>query len=297
MFSIIYGISAKNFDLYTPSVGDPRTIVANRYHPLSLCNPSDQVFPNRSKLYRLSFLSLCLSAAITYSGVTADYFVYYSPSSRPFLLFIASLLGLSLSFAFALLVGVGLATAIPALPLYSSAYSTSQGALLVAGLAPLNIFGKFCAVLVALSVIANLVASTYSSGLNFQLLASWTGNIPRFIWNTIGAIIYTVCALAGRKSLSVIFTNFLALMGYWAAIWIAITLEEHVVFRWWGGRGWNWKDWDCREKLPMGIAALVAFLVGWTGAILCMAQAWYVGPIAKEVGVYGVDVSSVSFAD
>ena len=57
------------------------------------------------------------------------------------------------------------------------------------------------------------------------------------------------------------------------------------------GRGWNWENWDRQEKLPVGIAALIAFLVGWAGAILCMAQVWYVGPIAKEVGDNGADVS------
>ena len=56
-------------------------------------------------------------------------------------------------------------------------------------------------------------------------------------------------------------------------------------------RGWNWENWDCQERLPVGIAALIAFLVGWAGAILCMAQVWYVGPIAREVGDYGADVS------
>lgn len=36
----------------------------------------------------------------------------------------------------------------------------------------------------------------------------------------------------------------------------------------------------------------MAFVVGWVGAILCMAQVWYIGPIAKLVGEYGADVRS-----
>jgi purine-cytosine permease-like protein len=43
--------------------------------------------------------------------------------------------------------------------------------------------------------------------------------------------------------------------------------------------------------LPIGIAALSAFLVGWVGAILCMDQTYFVGPIARLVGDYGADVS------
>lgn len=121
-------------------------------------------------------------------------------------------------------------------------------------------------------------------------MGRYAARVPRFVWNTIGVVIYTVCALAGRDSLSVIFQNFLALMGYWVAIWIALTLEEQVIFRKKGG--YDWAVWDDRSKLPIGIAAFVAFLVGWGGAILCMAQAWYIGPIAKEVGKSGADVST-----
>lgn len=104
----------------------------------------------------------------------------------------------------------------------------------------------------------------------------------------MGIIIYFVCALAGRNHLSEIFTNFLAVMGYWLAIWVAITIEEQVIFR--RSTGYDWTVWDQSEKLPLGIAALLAFLIGWVGAILCMAQAWYIGPIAKLVGEYGADV-------
>ena len=103
---------------------------------------------------------------------------------------------------------------------------------------------------------------------------------------------YTICALAGRDHLSEIFTNFLALMGYWVAIWIAITIEEQLIFRRKRVGGYDWTAWDQSEKLPIGIAALVAFLVGWAGAILCMAQVWYIGPIAKTVGEYGADLGN-----
>jgi len=139
-----------------------------------------------------------------------------------------------------------------------------------------------------------MIPPTYSSGVDFQLLARWAQRVPRWAWNGLGVVIYTVCALAGRDNLAVIFTNFLALMGYWVAVWIAVTVEEHLLFR--RGRmggvyDWNWEDWNTREKLPLGLAALGAFLVGWVGSILCMAQVWYHGPIAALVGEYGADVS------
>ncbi len=263
---ILYGVSASHFDLATPTEGDLRTRVGNR----------------------LTFFSLCFSAAITYAGGAMDFFVYYPPSTPRLPLFLVSLLGLASSFSFALIVGIGLASGVASNAAYSAAYSSGQGNLLVEGFSSLHGFGKFLAVVIALGLITNIIFPTYSSGIDFQVLGRTAQKVPRFIWNTFGVIIYTVCALAGRDHLSEIFTNFLALMGYWLAIWIAIVLEEHIIFR--RRAGYDWTIWDQQQKLPLGIAATIAFLVGWAGAILCMAQVWYIGPIAKEVGEYGADV-------
>ena len=264
--SILYGVSAPQFDLTTPTAGDPRTKIGNR----------------------VTFFSLCFSAAITYAGGAADYFVYYSPSTPRLPLFVVSLLGLVFSFSFALIVGIGLASGVTANQAYSTAYSMGQGNLLVEGFSSLHGFGKFLGVVIALGLIANTIYPTYSSGIDFQILGRTAQKVPRFIWNTVGVVIYTVCALAGRNHLSEIFTNFLALMGYWLAIWIAIILEEQIIFR--RRTGYDWTVWNQQNKLPVGIAALIAFLVGWAGAILCMAQVWYIGPIARQVGDYGADV-------
>ena len=199
-----------------------------------------------------------------------------------------TLVGLCLSFSFSIIVGVGLASGVASHKSFSSAYDVSQGALLVAGYESLHGFGKFCSVVMALGLVANAVAPTYASGLDFQVLGRAAESIPRFVWNSVGILIYTVCALAGRDHLSEIFQNFLALMGYWVAIWITLTIEEQVIFR--RIIGYDWAAWNQQMKLPVGIAALIAFLVGWAGAILCMAQVWYIGPIAAKVGEYGADV-------
>jgi purine-cytosine permease-like protein len=189
----------------------------------------------------------------------------------------------------AIVCGIGLASGISANPEYEAAYTLGQGALIVEGFGPLHGFGKFCSVIIALGLIANTVAPTYSAGVDFQILSRYAEKVPRVIWNTVGVIIFTVCALAGRTHLSEIFTNFLALMGYWVAIWFAILIEEFV-FRW--HTGYNWAAWRDPSKLPIGIAAFVAFVVGWVGAVLCMAQVWYIGPLAKLVGEYGADMGN-----
>ena len=270
---ILAGVAGPNFNISSVSEGDPATLAGNR----------------------LSFFGLNLAAAITYSGGAADYFVYYPEYTPRWKIFLVTMLGLSLSFTFAFILGIGLASGMLANPTWESAYGVSQGALIVEGFRPLGAFGSFCGVIVALGLVANLIPPTYSSGIDAQILGTWATHVPRVVWNTIGVVIYTVCALAGRGHLAEIFTNFLALMGYWVSIWIAIVLEEVFIFR--RKTGFNWEAWNERKKLPLGIAALIAFLVGWVGAILCMAQVWYIGPIAKLVGAYGADVSGVSRND
>jgi len=275
VYCILAGVAGPSFDTSTPSTGNPSTIVGDR----------------------LSFFSLCVSAAITYGGGAADYFVYYPEETPRWRVFSVTMIGLTLSFTFAFIMGIGLGSGISTVTAWGDAYNVSQGALIVEAYRSLGAFGSVCGVVVALGLIANMVPPTYSSSVDFQVLGTWFNRVPRIIWNTVGVIIYTVCAIAGRTSLAAIFTNFLALMGYWVSIWIAITLEEHLIFRKYLCKGFNWDDWNDQSKLPLGLAAIVAFLIGWAGAILCMAQVWYIGPIARLVGDYGGDMGNyVGFA-
>lgn len=266
VYSILAGVAGPNFNTSAPSLVSGETLAANR----------------------LSFFGLNLAAAITYSGAAADLFVYYPEHTSGWKVFTMTMLGLGTSFTFAFILGIGLACGMSTNPAWESSYGISQGALIVEAFKPLGGFGSFCGVLVALGLVQNLIPPTYASGIDAQILGRWAAVVPRVAWNTIGVIIYMVCALAGRAHLAEIFTNFLALMGYWVSIWIAIMLEEHFIFR--RTSGFNWHVWDDRKKLPLGIAALIAFVVGWVGAILCMAQVWYIGPIAGLVGDYGADV-------
>lgn len=271
MLFILAGTAGNKFDVHSKSEGpDALTITGNR----------------------LSFFSVCLSAAITYSPGSADFLVYCSPKiTNRWKVFSAVYLGLCISFSFCMLLGSGLGSGITANPTWEAAGGGS-GALIVAGYEDLGGFGKFCSVIVALGLIANMVPPIYSSGIDFQILGRYPAMVPRFIWNTFGVVVFAVCALAGKDHLAEIFTNFLALMGYWVAIWIAITLEEQLIFRRRLPVPYVWADWNKQDKLPIGIAAFIAFCVGWVGAILCMAQLYYIGPLARLVGEYGGDMGN-----
>ena len=236
---------------------------------------------------QLSFFFLAMSGPLAWSAASADFYVYFPPTANRWWVFVSATLGLGLSTAFTVMLGSGIASGVATDPSWKNAYNVSEGALLVEVFAPLGRFGMFCAVVIALGVIANNVPGTYSAALCFQLLGRWLQKVPRIAWTVVGVIIYTICACVGRNELFSVFHNFLALMGYWTAIWITLTLEEEFLFRY--HRGYDWSAWNSPNELPIGVAAFISFCIGWVGAILGMFQTYFTGPIGALVGE-GMDV-------
>lgn len=266
---VLVGSAGPKFDTATASVGSSTTITADR----------------------LTFLSLCLSAPVAWGATSSDFYVYFPESTSRILTFSMTLIGLVLSNSFVYLLGVGLGSGIANNQDWSDAYDVSSGALILAGYNGLGGFGKFCGVIIAIGLIANNVPGTYAAALDIQVCGRYAAMVPRWVLTTIVAVVYFVCALAGQNHLFEIFENFLALMGYWVCIFISIVTEEHVIFRRGkNGLGFDWTAWNDPSRLPIGLAALAAFLIGWVGAVLCMDQVYFIGPIAKLVGEYGADL-------
>ena len=105
-----------------------------------------------------------------------------------------------------------------------------MGGLLWAGFERWNGFGKFCVVVLILSLISNNIISTYSAALCMQLSSGLSTKIPRWFWALVGTIIYLVCALVGRNHFSTILSNFLPMIGYWISIYFVLLFEENVIF-------------------------------------------------------------------
>ena len=274
---MLIGSAGPYFNASLLSEGDKPTIAANR----------------------LSFLSLCLYVPNSWAAAASDFYVYYPEKTAKPKIFLLTLVGLWVSFSLVYLLGIGLATGIPTNTTWSDANNVSTGALIVAGYDPLAGFGRFCAVVVALGVIANSIPGTYSAALGCQVLGRYGKAVPRWVWSCVLIVIELVLALAGREHLFVIFQNFLALMGYWIEFMICIVVQEHIIFR--RNKGFDWTKWEDRSYLPIGWAALAAFLLGWLGAVLGMYQIWYVGRLAElagnaDVGVWvGCGFALISF--
>jgi len=266
---VFIGAAGPSFDATTESVGDARTVAANR----------------------LSFLSLCLYVPNSWGAAASDFYVYYPERTSRLKIFMLTLAGLWLSFSLVYMLGIGLGTGIASNTDWADAYAVSVGALMVAGFGPLAGFGRFCAVIVALGVISNSIPGTYSASLGCQVLGRYGKAVPRWVWSCVLIVIELVLGLAGRDVVLLVMQNFLALMGYWMEFMVFITLIEHLWFR--RNKGFDWERWEDKSYLPVGIAAFVAFLLGWLGAVLGMFQVWYTGPLAVLAGsaeVVGADV-------
>lgn len=276
LFFVLIGSAGPRFNTSTVSTGSPFTVAG----------------------HRISFLSLCMSSPLAWAPSAADYFVYYPSTAPIYKIFLSTYSSNVLAFCLCYLLGVGLASGVAGNPAWADAYSQSQGALILVGYQGLGRFGSFCGVIIALGVTADNIAATYSAGITLQILSRKVAKVPRWVLTCGILAVYTACAIGGRESLFAIIQNFIALMGYWVIIFVVIVMQEQFLFR--PSRvkravarssdpaglddGFDWDAWDISELMPFGLASLLAFLIGWAGAIIGMDQAWYTGPVARTAG-------------
>ncbi|KZO95131.1 hypothetical protein CALVIDRAFT_178789 [Calocera viscosa TUFC12733] len=239
----------------------------------------------------LSFGGIIFSSASGWAPVAADFNCRLPANTPPYRVFLLTFIGLMIPLIFVETLGAALMTI--TLDAYTSAYENGDaGGLIAQTLTPWGGFGKFLLVLLAFSVIANNIPNTYSAALSIQALCPWFQRIPRAIWTVVVFVIYTVAGVAGREHFSSILSNFLAVLGYWTAFFIVIVAEEHYIFRRKHGMlgGYDLTAYDSFARLPVGIAGIFAGCCGVAGAVIGMAETWYIGPVAAHIGPFGGDL-------
>lgn len=247
--------------------------------------------PQDTSAHRLSFFSLCFASAITWTPSSADYFVYFPPSTRPLRVFLSAATGMGLAMILTTILGIGLATAIYSNPAWMAIYSDSPGGLLAFSFSGLRSFGSLCAAILVLTAVSNNIPATYSAGLNLQMLAKWGPRIPRPLLTTLEVVAYTVSAVMARAYLRDIMEDFLPLMSYWIVAWFGIVLEEAVLRAYRDKGAYDWEAWDDAAKLPSGWAAGGGLVAGCLGAVLgmvCLLFPW-------AYGLIGFCLTDVSF--
>lgn len=236
----------------------------------------------------LSFGSTVYGFATGYTSYAADYTVY-QPSNRPRrYVFLATWLGMMFPVLFTEMLGCAIMTATNINGgdnAYAHGYRDSHvGGLLAAVLfGPVGDFGKFCVVILALSIVANNCPNIYSVSLTLLVMGRWTRLVPRFVWTIIVTGVYIAIAIPGYSRFEAVLENFMNFIAYWLAIYEGIAYTEHAVFRR-GMKGYHPEDYDKRDKLPPGIAAILAFGCGIVGMVMGMSQKWWVGPIGRHAG-------------
>ena len=267
---VLLGSSGKYFDTSAVSVGDAGTVTANR----------------------CSFFGLVFAAVIGFAALGADYYVYYPTNTSKPAMFAITWFAIWLPLIFCNLIGVGIATGVASNPAWGEAYEVSSGALLLRAYDGLGGFGSFCVVILAASAITNNAPCSYAAALTIQVLGRYAKAIPRYIWCLVIMVVELVLSVAGRNHLFAVFENFLPLTAYWVCPWVAIVAEEHLLFHKVRGVRFDWTAWEDKKHLPIGAAALFAWLCGWAGAIVGMHQTWYTGPIAAKIGGDGGDIGA-----
>lgn len=240
----------------------------------------------------LSFGGTVFGFAAGWTTYAVDYTTYMRKDSSSVKIFFGVLIGLCFPLIFTLTLGAAAVTGIKTNETYANLYDEySIGGLVYAILVEKSLhgFGQFLCVLLALSTVCNNIPNMYSIALGAQALWYPFSKVPRVVWTVLGnAATLAICIPAYYKFADVV-DNFMNLIGYYLAIYDAICLTEHFVFRK-GFSGYNVEDYDDLKKINPGWAGAFAFCCGAAGVVVGMNQTWYMGVLAKKIGDYGGDI-------
>ena len=177
-------------------------------------------------------------------------------------------------------------------PDWKSTYETDGLGFLIQTMLYPRGFAKLILTLLVLSGINVNVISIYSAAISCQQFSRPFARVPRFIWVIVCFAAILGLAIGGREQLSVYLQNFLSLLGYWGTQYFIILFSEHVIFRRMDFNNYDLDAWNDPKRLPLGIAAGVAFAVGIVAWIMGMVETWYVGPLGKLIGSSGGDIAN-----
>ncbi|KAL7422679.1 hypothetical protein Q5752_001970 [Cryptotrichosporon argae] len=244
----------------------------------------------------LSFGGVIFSFLLGWVSLASDYNVYMPAEAKSWKVFMWTYLGIVTPCILVMWLGSAVAaTALAgsygegsdtAVAWYNAYEENELGGLLYQVMVPpLKGGGKFFIVLLVLSVIANNIINVYSMGLSISVISRYLAAVPRIVWPFFITAIYIPLAIVGANHFAETLEDFLSVLGYWLAIFVTVVLEEHFLFRKGDYANYNAAEsWNRPDRLPVGIAAAGAFCVGVAGAVLGMAQVWYIGPIGAAVG-------------
>ncbi|CCH43163.1 Purine-cytosine permease FCY21 [Wickerhamomyces ciferrii] len=233
----------------------------------------------------LSFGGAIFGFATGWTTYAADYTVFMRKDYPKWKIFWGLVIGLITPLLFTMIIGAAAITGIQKSDVWAEYYEKHQnGGLMFAILAvdSLGGFGQFCAVILALSTVANNIPNMYTIALSTQAFWSGFAKVPRIVWTIVGNFLTLAICIPGYYKFEDVMENFMNMIGYYLAIYQAMTLSEHFFYKK-GFKGYDIEGYNDKSRYPIGIAAIVGFLFGVLGTYLGIDQNWGVGPIAKLI--------------
>lgn len=242
----------------------------------------------------LSFGMIVASYMIPWACLASDFTTYLQPQTSSHIIFWYSYVGLVVPTVLLMVLGAAIQGAVANVPSWTEGYDQNNvGGVMAAMLSRSHGFGKFVTVVLAFSLLGNIAATSYSITLNFQILIPILKKVPRYFFAILLTAIVIPVGIVAASSFFDSLQNFLSIIGYWAAAFVAIMLTEHVVFRGCDCSQYETDAWDNAKLLPPGIAALSAGVCSFGLVIPAMSQIWYTGPIAETTGDLGFEFAFV----
>ncbi|KAI5362849.1 Putative purine-cytosine permease [Septoria linicola] len=240
----------------------------------------------------LSFGALVAGFLIPWAALASDFATYMPPSTPKSKTFAYTYAGLFLPTVPLMVLGAAIGGAVPNVPSWQAGYDqTSVGGVLAAMLEPAGGFGKFLVVVLSLTLLGNIAATMYAITLNLQLLVPWLVRVPRAAFAIVITAIVIPVSVEAAKSFFVNLENFIGVIGYWSAAFVAVVGVVYAWFRRSDTTTYDAAIWDSPKSLPLGLAAVGAALCSITLIVPSMAQIWYTGPIGAITGDLGFEMA------
>lgn len=240
----------------------------------------------------LTLLAIVYGSSASWQVIASDYYSHYPVDVNRWKVFTLTTIGVALPTSIGMLAGIVVAFGMNNRPDWQEVYTTQGLGFLIQTILYPRGFAKVILTLLVLSGINTNVISIYSAAISCQQFARPLARIPRIIWVLISCACILGLAIGGRAKLSVYLQNFLSLLGYWCTQYFVILCSEHVIFRGVNFDNYNLDAWNDPDRLPLGLAAGSAFGIGTVAWVMGMVQTWYVGLLARLIGVGGGDIGN-----
>ncbi|KAK7180852.1 uncharacterized protein CC84DRAFT_1144811 [Paraphaeosphaeria sporulosa] len=240
----------------------------------------------------LSLIAIVYGSSASWQTMASDYYVHYPVNVSRLKVFLMTTFGIAIPTSIGMIAGCVVSFGLNNRPDWREVYENDGLGFLIQTMIHPRGFAKFILTLLVLSGINVNVISIYSAAISCQQFARPFARVPRFIWIFLCFAAILGLAVGGREKLNTYLQNFLSLLGYWCTQYFVILFSEHVIFRKMNFANYDLDAWNDPKRLPVGIAAGVAFAIGIIAWVMGMVETWYVGPLGKLIGDGGGDIAN-----